>query len=137
MTTNFQPDFKHEFFLPSQQRRSVFLRSVNAARNSKSSNVRNRLGRVCSPHAVREHACPALYYTISPTNTATNPISVDQPYAGPAASCCSINGTHSICLYLVEYSTVYATLSTTKFIPEITPEGFQPYVAKPASYMTS
>jgi hypothetical protein len=32
----------------------------------------------------------------SPTNTATNPISVDQPYAGPAASCCSINGTHSI-----------------------------------------
>jgi hypothetical protein len=34
-------------------------------------------------------------HTISPTNTATNPISVDQPYAGPAASCCSINGTHS------------------------------------------
>jgi hypothetical protein len=23
-------------------------------------------------------------------------ISVDQPYAGPAASCCGINGTHSI-----------------------------------------
>jgi hypothetical protein len=42
-------------------------------------------------------ACTHTYiYTISPTNTATNPISVDQPYAGPAASCCSINGTHSI-----------------------------------------
>jgi hypothetical protein len=26
-------------------------------------------------------------------------ISVDQPYAGPAASCCGINGTHSISLY--------------------------------------
>jgi hypothetical protein len=37
-------------------------------------------------------------YTISPTNTATNPISVDQPYASPAASCCSINGTHSMYL---------------------------------------
>jgi hypothetical protein len=35
-------------------------------------------------------------YTISPTDTATIPISVDQPYAGPAASCCNINGTHSI-----------------------------------------
>jgi hypothetical protein len=35
-------------------------------------------------------------HTISPTNTATNTISVDQPYAGPAASCCSINETHSI-----------------------------------------
>jgi hypothetical protein len=35
-------------------------------------------------------------HTISPTDTATIPISVDQPYAGPAASCCNINGTHSI-----------------------------------------
>jgi hypothetical protein len=41
--------------------------------------------------------CKLGINTISPTNTATNPISVDQPYAGPAASCCSINGTHSIC----------------------------------------
>jgi hypothetical protein len=39
----FRPNFKHEngnfIFLPSQQ---LFLRSVNAARNSKASNVRNR-----------------------------------------------------------------------------------------------
>jgi hypothetical protein len=39
---------------------------------------------------------PTIVHTISPTNTATNPISVYQPYAGSAASCCNINGTHSI-----------------------------------------
>jgi hypothetical protein len=46
-------------------------------------------------------------YTISPTNTATNPISVDQPYAGPAASCCSINGTYSIYIYIQCDSSIF------------------------------
>jgi hypothetical protein len=44
---------------------------------------------------------------ICPSNTATNPNLSDQPYAGPAASCCVISGTHSICLhYLIFYNSI-------------------------------
>jgi hypothetical protein len=45
ITTNFRPNFKHEsgnFFYHYDSEGRVFLRSVNAARISKSSNVRNR-----------------------------------------------------------------------------------------------
>jgi hypothetical protein len=47
MTINFRPNFMHEngnliFFTITVAKVGVFLRSVNAARNSKSSNVRNR-----------------------------------------------------------------------------------------------
>jgi TM2 domain-containing membrane protein YozV len=51
----------------------------------------------------RARSLSSRVHTISPTNTATNPISVDQPYAGPAASCCSINGTHSM-YYLGQFA---------------------------------
>jgi hypothetical protein len=47
MTTNFRPNFKHETgnfisFTITAAKVGVFLRSVNSARNSKSSNVRNQ-----------------------------------------------------------------------------------------------
>jgi hypothetical protein len=47
ITTNFQPYFNYEngnliFFTITAAKVGVFLRSINAARNSKSSNVRNR-----------------------------------------------------------------------------------------------
>jgi hypothetical protein len=53
------------------------------------------------------HSCPVnkMKYFIGPYILYVPPIlqqiqiSVDQPYAGPAASCCGINGTHSICAY--------------------------------------
>jgi hypothetical protein len=45
ITTNFRPNFNHEngnFFTITEAKVGVFLRSVKAARISKSSNVQNR-----------------------------------------------------------------------------------------------
>jgi hypothetical protein len=54
------------------------------------------------------HSCPTILYV--PPILQQIQVSVDQPYADPAARCCSINGTHSIWVASWNFTRLFNTI---------------------------